>query len=127
MMTLPAIVPPPGVHDTNVLLLMCSVYVPFATGQYAFARPVTRGAPSVEQVADLVRGADRLPADLPQPPRRVPLRGTPHVDDRDRRAPGTEHRRGRAGGELLVLPVAQREPGPADLGQLQLELFPVGD
>jgi hypothetical protein len=32
-MTLPAIVPPPGVHDTNVLLPMCSVYVPFGTGQ----------------------------------------------------------------------------------------------
>jgi len=45
MMTLPAIVPPPGVHDTNVLLLMCSVSVPFATGQDASALVVMTLAP----------------------------------------------------------------------------------
>jgi hypothetical protein len=52
--------------------------------------------------------------------------GTPDVDDRDRRAPGVEYGRRRPGGELLVLPVAQGELGPADLGELTLELLTVG-
>src|SRR5215469_13947587 len=115
MMTLPAMADL-LTFTIRTFCYQCAAYRPMSPGVNmpngpSCLRPARCAAArgSVEQIADLGGRLHRCLADLAQSARRVHRRRAPDVDHRDRRAPGVEHGRRRARGELLVLPVAERE------------------